>query len=83
MPVERAGDDEPAVVGHRPAKILGVFVSGRVARRAGRAEHRHLALRPIRCEHGERAAQFAERLAENFEVVVGGAFGGQLVGGLA
>ena len=65
---------------NRLAKPHGLLVGRRVARRARGAEDRHLPLRTIRCEYGERAAQLAQRLAQNLDVFVRGAAYRQAVG---
>ena len=53
-----------------PPERLGLLVGRCVARRAGRAEDRHLPLRAIRREDRERAPQLAERLAQDFQIVL-------------
>ena len=83
MPVAAPVTTNQPLLGHRLAELLGLLVGRRVARRAGRAEDRDLALRAIGGEDRERTAQLAERLAEDFQVVVGRAIGRQLVGRLA
>ena len=61
---------------------LGLLVLGRVARRAGRAEDRYLSVRPVGSEDRERFAQLAQRLTENFQIVLRRALDRELIGHL-
>ena len=81
-PAGRAGNHEPALLGHRPAKRGRLPVGRLVGRRAGRTEQRHLAAVPVGRKHLERITQLAERAAKDLQVAAAGVVAGQLVGRL-
>ena len=72
MPVAAPVTTNQPLLGHRFRPSSSACIVGRcVARRAGRAEDRHLALRAIGLEDRERPPQLAERPAEKFQIVLG------------
>ncbi len=77
-----ASDHEPPILRHQLGESFGVLIRGGVAGRARGAEDCHFALRPIGSENRESPPQLAQRLAEDFQVVVWRSLGGQAIGRL-